>query len=198
MALSDLHFRNAVRVCVSFAFLLILAAIDQPSRCGAGNLLQKKKIAFQVRLSHDNVHAGSVFYAMLVVTIQDGWHINSAAPLEENLIPTTVDIGKRNVVDSVDIRFPKSTERMFEFSETPLDVYEGTVNVLVRLRMSTEVKPGTYTITASVGYQACSNKVCLAPATEKSDVSLHVVSEKEKVSRINRELFERFEEVPKE
>lgn len=177
--------------------LLILAmlrfATAQQSQGSKVNLLDKKKIAIQVKLSQDKVHAGSVCLALLIVNIQQGWHINSASPSEADFIGTSVDIQKSMIVDSVDIRYPKGVERNFGFSDTPLDVYEESVSIFVKLRIASAATRGTHLIPATVSYQACNDNVCLAPTSVRVNIPLTIVSQTEMVSRINQSLFDSYQ-----
>lgn len=193
--------QSIFRLAVIIGLLSTTSAVvvtAQPSRAGKDKTLDKKKIAVQVKLSLDRVHPGSACFAMLIVNIQDGWHINSTTPLEENLIGTSVEIQKRKVIDSTDIHYPKGIERKFGFADTPLDVYEGTIQILIKLSVATDVKPGTYSVPATIHYQACNDNLCLAPASVRIDISLRIVSRGEPVSRINPKLFEGYQEVLKQ
>lgn len=129
----------------------------------------------QVTLAQGRVHAGATCTALVVLSIADGWHINSATPSDEALIGTSVEVAKNNVLDSTDVSFPPGIEREFGYAEQPVEVYEGRVSIRLTLHLSKNVKPGEYVIPISVTYQACSESVCLAPATAAADLPLHVV-----------------------
>lgn len=150
----------------------------------------KSKIAVQAKLSHDRVKPGSACFALLVVTIQEGWHINSAIPSEENLVGTSVDVRKTKVIDSVSIQYQPAVERKFDFTDGVLEVYEGTIQILVRLGIRKSARPGAYLIPATVSYQACSNSVCLAPSAVRVNIPVRVTSDGRTIHEINKELFE--------
>ncbi len=169
--------------------LLHSGVMGEIPRSGNEKSSDKGKIAVQAKLSHDRVHAGSILKALLIVRIQEGWHINVAHPTEEELIGTSVDVKKTNVIDSVAIRFPNGIERHFDFSETALDVYEGTIKILLTLRIRDNVKAGSYTLPATIDYQACSNSVCLAPASVQIDIPILVAARNQLVHPTNKELF---------
>ncbi len=118
---------------------------------------------------------------MVVITIQDGWHINSAMPGSEEYTPTSLDIGKSFGVKVLDLQYPEGVGRTVDFLDVPLNVYEGTVQIHFRLGIPSSMKPGAYKIPAELSYQACSASVCLAPTTLHIQIPLRVAVAKGKV-----------------
>lgn len=166
-----------------FAVILFVLAGSEVSRS------QDHKVAVQVKLSHDKVAAGSAIHAMVIVEIHDGWHINSATPSDENQIETAVNIKTIGGIIAQGIRYPQGILRDFGFSDVPLDVYEGSVNILVTLHAAEQTKPGKYLIPMSLAYQACNDNICLAPTSVTIDVPLEIVAEGDDGVPINQELF---------
>lgn len=191
------HWQDPFRPLIVCVLLLLCTNVFSDVPPGKDESPSKSKIAAQVKLSHDKIHPGSTCFALLIVTIQDGWHINSATPSEGNLVATSVDIRKAKVLDSVSIRYPAGIERKFDFSDTALDVYEGTIQILLRLRIRDDIKRGEHTIAATIGYQACSNSICLAPTTVRINIPLRVVTSRQPVHRVNNQHFEPYKEIMK-
>jgi thiol:disulfide interchange protein DsbD len=150
-----------------------------------------------VRLSQDKFHPGSDALAAVIVEIQQGWHINSSTPADENFIETSLQLKVPKRIEIAHIRYPKGIERNFDFAESPLNVYEGTIDILLELKLASDLKPGSYTIPLLLGYQACSDRVCLAPTTLPADLHLEVVGTDKKTLRINKDLFDGSKEVQK-
>ncbi|MEO8166881.1 MAG: protein-disulfide reductase DsbD domain-containing protein [bacterium] len=151
---------------------------------------QRQKVSVEAKLSQNQVKPASTCFLLLIATIEDGWHINSSNPSDDNLVPTSVLVDKKQVIDSVHIQFPPALEQKFDFSEEPLEVYEGTINIFVRLEIRKSVKPGTYLIPATVFYQSCSNKVCLAPTSVSVNIPVHITNNERAIHQINKDLFE--------
>jgi thiol:disulfide interchange protein DsbD len=173
--------------CVTiFLVLSVSAAIAQHSG-------KNQKVAVQIKLEQDRVRAGSTGLAILILDIQKGWHINSTTPSDESLIATLVEVKQIDGIGSISIGYPEGIRRQFDFSETPLDVYEGTIQIPIKFSVATTMKPGTYSIPLVVHYQACSTNICMAPASAQVNFHLQVVSKKGRISRINKELFEGLE-----
>ena len=171
-------------ICV-IALMVVLQLLSGARAAGqaGGAHSTPAKIAAEVKLSDDGVHPGTVCRAMVIVTVQDGWHINAAGASDNNLLSTAVDVEKVQGLDSIVLRYPPGVERRFEFADTPLDVYEGSVNIIVELRLASTLEPGTYEVPAVIRYQACSEKMCLAPASIRIRIPVHVVAAGKKIER---------------
>jgi thiol:disulfide interchange protein DsbD len=147
------------------------------------------KIHVKILMSQDKIHDSSVVYVVLALTIQDGWHINSATPSDETMIPTSVETSPLQGIAVAAIRYPRGREVRFSFSETPLDVYTGTVNVIIKLKVAGIARAGQYSLPVDVSYQACNDNFCLAPATLRVDVPIRIVPPAESAAPVDRELL---------
>jgi thiol:disulfide interchange protein DsbD len=94
--------------------------------------------------------------------IQSGYHINANNLKDDDLIPTTIKVNPAELKTGK-ISWPPSKSYKFSFSETELDVYEGTITIGINLKAGKNVKPGNYEITGTVNYQACNERACFAP-----------------------------------
>lgn len=167
---------------IAVAAVLCAAATAQPKSV-------KHKISVETRLSQDKVHAGSSVSAAIIADIEQGWHINSPTPADENLIPTTLAVQRGDVLDSVEINFPQGHEVQFGFADVPLEVFDGTLLISLKLHIATKLQSGTYTVPVTLRYQACSDNVCLPPAMVQASIELIVVEPSESVKRLHPELF---------
>jgi DsbC/DsbD-like thiol-disulfide interchange protein len=154
-----------------------------------GVLGREEYVSATAKLSHDGVHAGSYFRAALLVTVRKGWHINSASPSDENLIATSAAFFPPPGLGVTGVRYPRGESKRFAFSDTPLDVYEGSAVILLRITAATEMKPGAYTLPVDISYQACNNDVCLAPATFRVVIPVQVLSPDVTPTPVNQGLF---------
>ena len=109
---------------------------------------------------------GEVYNVELQLRIAAGWHINANPPGQDNLIPTTVAVAADAPVKIVDIAYPKGRTTRFEFSEMPLNVYEKTVTIPLRLKLEPNVPREKNTpIILKLTYQPCNDTQCLLPRT---------------------------------
>ncbi len=173
----------------SIALLVFLSLSPFTGREGGGVVEQEEYVSATAKLSHDGVHGGSYFRAALVVTVRRGWHINSVSPSDENLIATSASFFTPPGLDVSGVRYPRGESKRFAFSNTPLDVYEGSVVIILRITAATEMKPGAYTLPVDISYQACNNNVCLAPATVKVVIPVQVLPPDVTPTPLNAGLF---------
>lgn len=151
----------------TIAVLLFLFLSPFTGQEVGGTLQHADYVSVTAKLSQDGVHGGSDFQAALLLAIGKGWHINSASPSDENLIATTASFFPPSGLVVTGVRYPRGESKKFAFSDSSLDVYEGTVVIRLRIAAAAELKPGAYALPVDISYQACNNDVCLAPATVK-------------------------------
>ena len=172
--------------------IVILAVLSLSPFTGRGGdvtLQGRENVSVTAGLSHDGVHGGSSCRAALVVTVRKGWHINSASPSDENLIATSAAFIPPAGLGVTEVRYPRGVAKKFAFSDGPLDVYEGTVVVMLKITAAPEMKPGTYALPVELSYQACNDDVCLPPATAKVVIPVQVLAPDVTPTPVNPGLF---------
>ena len=169
---------------IAFAMVLI---------CGVTACAQTSnkpgKVSARVVLSQDGVHAGTTCYAAVVLRIESGWHINSAKPEDENLVATSVETNPPAGLQVARIEYPPGVERTLAFSDTPLDVYEHSVTIVMKLDVVKGLKSGKYMLPVTVYYQACNDNICLAPAAVAAKAEIRIVPATKKITLMHESLF---------
>ena len=61
-------------------------------------------------------------------------------------------------------KYPEGSAYESDFSDGPLDVYDGTVEASFDLKAADNLKPGTYELHGRLQVQACNQEFCLGPA----------------------------------
>lgn len=123
-------------------------------------------------LGKGSVTRGKPARGTIEMTIPGGLHVNSNRPSSEYAIPTVVTLsvtGARvgNVV------YPRGKNRKFQFSENPINVYEGRVKFPFTVMVPANAR-GNVRIRASVRYQACTDEVCYPPRTKSVVITARV------------------------
>jgi len=92
---------------------------------------------------------------VVTATIEKGWHIQSAHPLDTFTIPTTLSIdGLTNA------EYPPHKLESFTFSSgSKVAVYDGTIQIPFTMKLPA----GAKSVKATLHYQACNDSVCLPP-----------------------------------
>ena len=108
------------------------------------------------------VEAGKPAVVKLHFRVAEGLHINSHAPKEDFLIPTTLEFPDGNGVKLERAEYPVGGE--FAFPDDPkskLSVYVGEFAIDAHIR----AEKGNHLVEAKLHYQACNNAQCLPPRT---------------------------------
>ena len=117
----------------------------------------------QAYVSLQPVPRGSAFEIAVVAKITPGFHVNAHEPSEEYLIPTKVTADLPAGITVVETDYPRGVMRAFQFSKTPLRVYDGSFTVRMKLRAGNAAAMGHQKIPLTIGYQACNQDSCLPP-----------------------------------
>lgn len=115
---------------------------------------------------------GDEVRGVVTAKIENGWHIQSAHPLDSFTIPTVLSFDPASAV-LLSATYPQHTVKAFAFSGgSKLAVYEGTIEIPFTARLVS----GAKTLTPSLHYQACNDNVCLPPTDVKGDIPLSGVA----------------------
>src|SRR3990172_8836009 len=175
--------KSILRVLLSTLVFTTLAG-TQPLPGSSGN-----RVTAEAKLSQESFQCGSVAKIAIVLSIEDGWHVNAHNPTYDYLIGTSVELQSMEGVIIADIRYPEGSLLQFGFADDLLRVYDGAAPIFLTLKLSEKIKPGTYTLPAIVLVQACNDQVCLAPSSVAVDVSLTIVEATAPVKSANDALF---------
>jgi len=110
---------------------------------------------------------GKEFDATVTVTIQKGWHIYANPTGLAEMNPTTLqlDPAAGKTVSLVKVSYPEGKAQAVEpAGPDKVYVYEGKIELTVRLRPADETKAGSLSVPLTLSYQACNDRLCQAPA----------------------------------
>ncbi len=154
--------------------LLPRPGVAQLPRQGTPDL-EKGDIA--VALDRTAYVAGEPAQLAVRLTIEDGWHANSYEPTYDYLIATEIDVEAPPDWPAPETpRYPPGEMKRFDFAPTAISVYEGEIFIRTVLPTSAGAAAGTYPIRTNVTYQACDDKMCLAPVTTPATVGLTIAA----------------------
>jgi len=119
--------------------------------------------------------AGSRVRAAVQVRVPQGFHLQSNAPRDPSLIPTTLVADVPEGVRAVEVVFPPTTDFQVAGIVEPLAVFEHEFTIGMLFELDATVRPGTLVIPGRLRYQACDDKACFAPTTVDLQWALAVV-----------------------
>ncbi len=168
--------------------ILFLISIQIFSQQPNENLIKIKSYS-----SLDKVVIGSELIAAIEIEIAENWHINSDAPKDEFLVPTKLDFIGTGKIDFIKIAYPPAKEYKFDFSDSPVLVWEGKFYIPVKIKFSENIQPGVAPLVIKLEYQACNNKTCLAPNFVEDTLLIEFADKQTPINQINQEIFEKLD-----
>ncbi|MFL6194610.1 MAG: thioredoxin family protein [Thermoanaerobaculia bacterium] len=150
-----------------------LAALLAPVGLHA-QLNAPEKASFVLSADRTAYDSGSTARVAALVTIENGWHVNSYKPSFEYLIPTVLDLETPPGWPQETVQYPAAALRTFAFEAQPLAVYDGDVVILADLQVPAGMAAGSYAVRAKLRYQACNDEQCLPPVTSDAEIQLKV------------------------
>lgn len=150
----------------------------------------KSEPVFSVELVPDRrpAVAGQALQLAAVIEIEPGWHINSDEPGDEFSMPTTVSWLVPEGWPEPTTVFPDGEHLEFEFSDAPIEVWEGKVVLVGRVTVPEGVE-GSVRPRVEVTAQACNNTQCLPPVAVKGGVDVEIAPPGSGSDPVNAELF---------
>jgi uncharacterized protein YyaL (SSP411 family) len=97
----------------------------------------------------------------LLISIDDGWHINASMPLDKDLIATEVVLSDIIAWQLDKVSYPQALSKQLGFSQKRLALYEGDIEITGTL--SALAEQDTMPVFIELMLQACNEQVCLAP-----------------------------------
>jgi hypothetical protein len=120
---------------------------------------------------------GQELDVQIAVNIQDGWHIYANPTGVPDLKPTTIqlDQASKRFAALVKVTYPAGEAKVLGSIGTErTSLYEGKVQVTARLRLAETSTPGPAKLTLVLSYQACNDRLCLAPANLEIPIDIPV------------------------
>jgi len=170
---------------------MVLAAIL--AFCGGGAASAQgfdSEPVFRVKLLPDRVPAvaGEELRLAVEITVDRGWHVNSDNPGDEFSLPTEVAFRLPEGWLSPVVSFPDGESIEFEFSDTPIEVWENRAVILANLVVPNSAA-GDHRLRVAVTAQACNNTQCLPPEEVRAGVDVTVAPPGTSWSPANEQYF---------
>lgn len=146
------------------------------------------RVEVSVMSRHDVLVSGDEAVIVIMMDIEEGWHLNANAPTFDYLIGVELKMDPGDLGMVSDIQYPKPLQYEFDFAGDELAVYENETPILLKIMTSGDLSPGEYHVSGELQLQACSDSVCLAPATTGVEFTIQIGNEtilSEQASRID-------------
>jgi thiol:disulfide interchange protein DsbD len=95
-------------------------------------------------------------------------------PSDEYLIPLRLTWNP-GPLQAVGVTYPQPGTEKFAFSQKPLSIFSGAFDVVTRFKTAPSAALGLTVITGKLRYQACNDRMCLAPKTIDVSIPVEIV-----------------------
>jgi hypothetical protein len=150
-----------------FSFFILAVVLS------IGNFFQTNAQTISGSIGNGTVARGATARGSIVISIPAGLHVNSNRPSSQYAIATTVRVSGPGVKAS-GVNYPRGTNRKFEFSESPINVYEGRVRFPFTVTVPANFRGNTVRVNALIRYQACTNEVCYPPKNKEVTLTARI------------------------
>jgi DsbC/DsbD-like thiol-disulfide interchange protein len=140
-------------------------------------------------VSKSAVHPGETFKVALEAAINPGWHIHAHELADEFLIPTEILFEGSERIEIIKYSYPEPRLEKFEYSESPLQIYDGKVILGALVKADAGLELGSHKIKGSLSFQACDSRSCLPPKKIEFEISFKVVPASQKTEEVNQDIF---------
>jgi hypothetical protein len=142
--------------------MLLLASLGCSGQINVLDVAPLRKITVPLKGAAD---------AVVQLQLRAGYHVNSNTPSDEYFIPLRLSWNP-GPVEAVAVTFPKPQMEKLAFSEKPVSIFTGNFEIVTRFKAAAGAPVGQNVITGKLRFQACNDRMCLAPRT--LDLSLPV------------------------
>lgn len=139
------------------AYAYMLAQLDERLNGETGPRQYAAGGAIRITARHETPYTLDI-----TIDIAEGWHINAHQPLQQDLIATAVELQEQSPWQLQEVHYPEATLEKVRYQANPLALYQGRVQIQVRLAATHE---SAGPIHLQLQLQACNQDSCLAPET---------------------------------
>jgi len=184
---------RALYLLIILSFLPLHLYSQQQGFVTGQGMSSADKANIEVKQSQNVIPAGTSSQVAVLLNLEEGWHVNSDRPSQDFLIGTELVIEEIEGILVSEIQYPPSKRYNFDFSEEPVDVFEGEAPIFVTLSAAENIGPGSYEFSGSLRIQACDNEVCLAPTTVEISIPVEISAAGTGYQPLNESLFAGYE-----
>ncbi len=166
----------------------LLAALTMAAPAGAQGFAPEPVFSVALTVDRAPLVAGEPYRLAVVLTIDDGWHVNSDQPGDDFSLPTTVSWSVPAGWNEPTVTFPPAKQLRFDFQEEPINVWEGRVLLLASGTVPSDAT-GATALATTVTAQACNDSECLPPLDVTARTEAEVAPAGTDSATINQELF---------
>lgn len=153
------------------AGLFVLCAAVMGSPLYARNL---NPVEWSLHAQVEKLAPGSAVVLRLHAQIADGYHLYSFTTPAGGPIKTTASLHANPDIKNLRVYQPKPDRHQDPTLNVPVETFQSGVDFLVSGELPKNAPSGDTIVEVSIRYQACSDQICLPPATKSAMTSISV------------------------
>lgn len=124
------------------------------------------------------LRSGEKTSVSITAAIDPGWHVYAVdQPPESPISATRITVPDgQPLALAGNISWPEPVFRIDPTIGKPTDLYENFAAFVLPLSVSKKARPGKHSFEVEVRFQACDDRLCLPPRTEKIETSVRIAS----------------------
>ncbi len=166
----------AARAIRSWALLVAMAYVAVGLT--GGGLARAGEMAVKLTAVPAAVHAGAKFRLKVHITVNAGFHIQSAHPLDKDFIPTKLTPEANSDIQFGPVQYPKAVLLPASTALTAagkISVYLNDVSVWIPARLKADTPTGDLILKVVFQAQACNDQTCFMPVQKTLTVRVQVL-----------------------
>lgn len=171
--------------------LLLVSSVNVMGQFGFG--MDEELVTGKFFQSFDKMQPGGEFKVAVELDIKESWHINSDKPKDDYLIASLLEVKSDNNFELTSILYPDAKDIKFDFSDSPVSVFEGKIIVGGIIKVSKTAQLGTYNIPVVFNYQACNNQSCMPPMTVEDTLAIEIVDQNTQIIEQHSDIFSKLD-----
>ncbi len=178
--------------------MLLAFAMTLPNGINATIPAGGEVIPVKIAWSQDRARPGDAVALAVVLDIPKGYHINADArqlkPMADfKPFPTRVRVVEAHQGLTIETpRYPLAHPIKVDYASNDLMSFEGKTAIVLPMKFTDSLQPGSAKVKLIVEYQACSATYCLFPQKVPLEKTIAVVERSQSVSNINEAIFSDF------
>lgn len=130
--------------------------------------------------AHSELRPGQKTALDLTASIDSGWHVYAVSqPPDSPVIATQITVPDGQPLSLAgDIASPQPVSRMDLTVGKRTDLYENSASFTLPLQVSKKARAGQHSFEVDVRFQACNDRLCLQPRTQKLQTPVEITSRK--------------------
>ena len=152
-----------------FVILLTLAC------AGAARAPQDDPVTWSATAATKGLRPGGAFEVAITAVADEEWHVYSVTQGPGGPVPTTIALARSPLFSRHGpVRGPEPVTAFDPNFEIKTETYDGTFTLALPVRLAAGATGTAATLRLEIGFQACTNRLCLPPQTISLAVPVQV------------------------